>query len=238
MKPLIILLTFLATITALLGDESKEAFKSEVIRIFNEQDWEAYKALTCLEGMTEYDYQMMEAVKPVILDGQKVLSATFEALPTGTKNTFIHDGREFRPTIDPEGLLKLKQENGASTLRYAKQEGRYVLVGTKSEDLGWEGPKDVPLGIIILGHNTKDIAIKASWNASGRDFTDAFDHSSTNFFGQYVSAVTVRSNNPDAVYQLRIMEDGNIVYQSEMKTGLGKIEYNRNAQALGTKASN
>ena len=112
------------------------------------------------------------------------------------------------------------------------------MVGTKSEDLGWDGPKDVPLGIIILGHNTKGIAIKASWNASGKDFTDAFDHTSTSFFGQYVSAVTVRSNNPDAVYQLRIMEDGNIVYQSEMKTGLGKIEYKRDAQPSRTKTSN
>jgi hypothetical protein len=193
----------------------------------NEQNWEAFKALTYKKGMTDYDYEMMESLKSVIIDGRKVISGEFADLPEGHKTSFIYDGRAFEPTISPMGLLKLEQEGGGSTLQYAKDGDQFVLVGTKSEDLGWEGPADVQLGVVIIGHNTEGLKIEASWNASGRDFSEQFKRGSTTFFGQYVETVKVRSDDADAVYQLQIIENGVEVYKSERKQGVGEIYYER-----------
>jgi len=207
--------------------ETREELKASVIQILNEQDWGAYKALTYKKGMTDYDYEMMESLKPVIIDGRKVISGEFTDLPEDHKTSFVYDGRAFEPTISPLGLLKLEQEGGGSTLRYAKDGDQFVLVGTKSEELGWEGPADVQLGVVIIGHNTEGLKIEASWNASGREFSGEFDHTSNTFFGQYLETVKVISDNPDAAYQLQIMKDGKEIYKSDKKKGIGEIQYTR-----------
>lgn len=209
------------------ASETKEEFKSAVIQVLNEQDWDGYKALTFMEGMTEYDQKMMETMKPVILDGKEVISGEFADLPQDHRTSFVYGGRAFEPTITPLGLLKFAQDGGGTTLQYAKSGDRFVLVGTKSEDLGWEGPDDVPLGIVIHGYNNEALAIEASWNASGRSFSQKLVHSSTSFFGQYVEKVTVRSDDPDAVFHLQILEGGEEVYKSDKMKGIGEVQYKR-----------
>ena len=178
--------------------------------------------------MADYDYQMMETLKTVIIDGRKVISGEFVELPEDHKTSFIYDGRAFEPTISPIGLLKLEQEGGGSTLQYAKDGDQFVLVATKSEDLEWEGPADVQLAVVIIGYNTDGLEIEATWNASGRDFSEKFARNSTTFFGQFVETVKVRSDKADAVYQLQIIEDGKEVYKSDRKQGVGDIYYKRN----------
>mgnify|MGYP001220994209 FL=1 len=228
MKYTILTLAIFISVLSSQAAETREELKASVIQILNEQNWEAYKALTYKKGMTDYDYETMESLKSVIIDGRKVISGEFSDLPEGHKTSFIYDGRAFEPTISPMGLLKLEQEGGGSTLQYAKDGDQFVLVGTKSEDLGWEGPADVQLGVVIIGHNTQGLKVEASWNASGRDFSEEFDHTSTTFFGQYVETVKVTTDNPDAAYQLRIMEDGKEIYKSDKKKGIGEIQYTRN----------
>jgi hypothetical protein len=233
MKYLILTLAAFLCALSTQAIESKEELKESVIRILNDQDWDGYKALTYMNGMTEYDYKMMETLKPAIIDGRKIISGEFEDLPEGHKTNFIYDGRSFEPTISPLGLLRLELEGGGTVLRYAKDGDRFVLVGTKSEDLGWEGPDDVQLGIVILGYNTKGLKIEASWNASGRSCSEELDHTSNTFFGQYLETVKVISENPDAAYQLKIMEDGKEIYKSDLKQGIGKIQYKRAANQAG-----
>jgi hypothetical protein len=227
MKHTILIILAFVNASSSQAAETREELKASVIQILNEQDWDAYKALTYKKGMTDYDYEMMESLKSVIIDGRKVISGEFADLPEDHKTSFIYDGRAFEPTISPIGLLKLEQEGGGSTLRYAKDGDQFVLVGTKSEDLGWEGPADVQLGVVIIGYNTDELEIEAFWNASGRDFSEKFERSSTTFFGQFVEAVKVRSENEDAVYQLQIIEDGVEVYKSDKKQGAGEIYYER-----------
>jgi len=232
MKYTILILAIFISALSSQAAETREELKESVIQIMNEKDWEAYKALTYKKGMTDYDYEMMESLKTVIIDGRKVISGEFVDLPEDHKTSFVYDGRAFETTISPLGLLKLKQEGGGSTLRYAKDGDRFVLVGTKSEDLGWEGPADVQLGVVILGYNTKGLKIEASWNASGRDFSEEFDHTSNTFFGQYLKTVKVISDNPEAAYQLQIMEGGKEIYKSDKKKGIGEIQYVRDANTM------
>ena len=227
MKYTILTLAIFVSALSSQAVETKEELKALVIQVLNEKDWEAYKALTYKNGMTEYDYEMMESLKSVIIDGRKVISGEFFDLPEDHKTSFVYDGRAFEPTISPIGLLKLEQEGGGSTLRYAKDGDQFVLVGTRSEDLGWEGPADVQLGVVIIGHNTEGLKIEASWNASGRDFSEEFERGSTTFYGQYVETVKVISDNPDAAYQLKIIEDGKEIYKSDKKEGIGEIQYTR-----------
>jgi hypothetical protein len=233
MKYTTLTLAFFVSTLTIQATETKEELKESVIHILNEQDWDGYKALTYKNGMTDYDYKMMEeSLKSVIIDGREVISGEFTDLPKDHKTSFIYDGRSFEPTISPLGLLKLEQVGGGTTLQYAKDGESFVLVGTKSEDLGWEGPDDVQLGIVILGYNTKDLKIEASWNASGRDFSEELDRTSTTFFGQHVETVKVSSDNPDAAYQLQIMEDGKEVYKSDAKKGIGEIQYKRGVNQM------
>jgi hypothetical protein len=228
MKHTTILLAFVATFSAVTAKESKEEFKSEVIRIINEQDWDGYKAITFKEGMTGYDQKMMETMKPVIFDGQKVISGSFGVLPIDHKNTFIYDDRQFSLTLIPEGLLELKQENGgATTLQYARVDKEYALVTTKSKDLKWDGPDDVPLSIMIIGHDHEDLKIEASWNVSGASVTEKLNYMSTNFNGQYIEKVTILSDDPDAAYQLKILQAGIEIFDSKPRKGVGEIKYKR-----------
>ncbi len=233
MKYTTLILAIIGSSLNIQAAETKEELKASVINILNEKDWDSYKALTYKKGMTDYDYKMMESMKSVIIDGRKVISGEFADLPKDHKTSFIYDGRSFEPTISPLGLLKLEQEGGGTTLQYAKNGESFVLMGTKSENLGWKGPNDVQLGIVILGYNTEGLKIEASWNASGRAFSEELDHTSTTFFGQYVESVKVSSDDPDAVYQLQIMKNGKEVYKSDKKQGVGQIEYKRNVIGIG-----
>lgn len=79
--------------------------------------------------------------------------------------------------------------------------------------------------------------LKAFWNASGRSFSEVLDHTSTTFFGQYVETVKVRSDNPEAAYQLRIIKDGKEVYNSDKKKGVGEIQYRRDIDQTGDENS-
>ena len=233
MKYSILPLAIIVSTLSIQAIETKEELKTSVIRILNEQDWDDYKALTYKKGMTDYDYKMMESLKSVIIDGREVISGEFTDLPKDHKTSFIYDGRSFEPTIPPLGLLKLEQKGGGTTLQYAKDGESFVLVGTKSEDLGWEGPDDVQLGVVIIGYNTEELKIEASWNASGSSFSEELSHTSTTFFGQYVESVKVRSDNTEAVYQLQIIRDGKEVYKSNRKQGVGEIEYKRDVNKSG-----
>jgi hypothetical protein len=51
---------------------------------------------------------------------------------------------------------------------------------------------------------------------------------STNFNGQYIEEVTITSDDPDAVYQLKILQAGKEVFDSKPRKGAGEIKYQRN----------
>lgn len=228
------ILTLAIFITALSSQavETKEELKALVIQVLNEQDWDGYKALTYKKGMTEYDYKMMETMKPAIIDGNKVISGKFTLLPDGHKTSFIYDGRSFESTIAPLGLLTLEQERSETVLQYAKDGDSFVLVGSKSEDLGWDGPDDVPLSIVIIGNNHEDLKVEASWNVSGVSVTENLNYMSTGFNGQYIEKVTITSDDPDAAYQLKILEAGKEVFDSKPRKGVGEIKYQRDVNKM------
>ena len=89
MKYTILILAIFVSALSSQAAETREELKASVIQILNEQDWEAYKALTCKKGMTDYDYEMMESLKPVIIDGRKVISGEFTDLPEDHKTSIL-----------------------------------------------------------------------------------------------------------------------------------------------------
>jgi hypothetical protein len=231
MKKLTLLITIFLSVVSMHAATSKEAFKASVIQTLNEKDWVGYKALTCLAGMNAYDLEMMESMQPIIFDQRKIIDAEFAELPANQKNTFIYDKRKFSQTIPAEGALLLKYATGGdTTLLYANDGENYVLVSNKSQTLDWSGPDDVPLSIMIIGHDIEGLKINATWNVSGVSISEELSYMSTNFSGQYIEQVSVQSEDPDAVYQLKILQAGKEIYASKQHTGIGEIKYQRNAQ--------
>jgi hypothetical protein len=230
MKYPILTLAIFLSISTSQAIESKEEFKASVIRTLNDKDWSGYLALTFKEGMNDYDFKTMGEMEPIIFNEKIIIDGEFTNLPKNHTATFVYDNRMFSQTIKAQGLLILKYESeseGDLTLQYAKHGEDYVIVTSKSQKLDWDGPDDVPLSIMIIGHDHENLKVEGSWNISGVSVTEELSYMSTNFNGQYIEEVTITSDDPDAVYQLKILQAGKEVFDSKPRKGVGEIKYQR-----------
>lgn len=169
-------------------------------------------------------------MKPAIFDERKIIAGEFVNLTENLWSDIVYDKRIFNQTIEAQGALNLKYETGGdTTLQYAKHGENFVLVASKSQKLDWDGPDDVPLSIMVITNDPEGLNIEASWNTSGINVSKKLSYMSTNFNGQYIEQVTVTSNDPDAVYQLKILQEGKQIFDSKTNKGVGQIKYQRDA---------
>lgn len=239
MRPLLIALLALAASTHCLAEASKaEAdFFDAVRNAIERKNVEKYSALHWWKGSSDEDRENVK--KSLELEAGAIDNIVLEPLPAGFQRSRVHMGKRVELTCEPKGLLRIKYKPSethaaATTMPYAVIDGAYYLVGIKTTDLHWAGPRDKGFNVMIMGPGADKVRIHLSYNASGVDVEEDKTHAASyGFFAQFVNELTVTSSDDDTdvTVELKEMEPGPStkppIYQSEPLKGKGQVQYLR-----------
>jgi hypothetical protein len=114
----------------------------------------------------------------------------------------------------------------SSSAPYAIIDGHYFVVSSKITDLGWKGPPDTGLCLLVSGSPQDKIQMTVKWNASGVEQEKVFNKYTTTVNGQYVESATVTSTNPNAT--LMILQGSKQIFLSPPLKDQAAIAYKKN----------
>ena len=192
---------------------------------------EKLNAITYTVGMSESDKKQVAPVQQMFFSDTEIVSISLEPLPADFQSVYIVNGKKIEPTYTPVGLIKIQYKKVANgpdsmTSTYAIISGHYFLISTKSTDLGWKGPPDTGLCLMVTGSPQDKVQITVKWNASGVELEKVFNRYTTTVLGQYVESATVTSSNPDAT--LMILQGDKQIFLSPPLKDKAAIEYKKN----------
>jgi hypothetical protein len=234
MKSLLPILAFLFGIIP-LSTWAQPSTPTEFIAAYRtaiqEKSVEKLNAITYMVGMSEADKkQAADVDQQVIFSDTEIVGISLEPLPSDFQSVNIGNGKKYEPTYPPLGEIKIeykKTANGplSSGGLYAIIDGHYLLISGKSTDLGWKGPPDTGLCLLVTGSPQDKVQITVKWNVSGVEMEKVFNRYTTTVLGQYVERATVTSTNPEAT--LIILEGAKQIFHSPPLKDKAAIEYNK-----------
>jgi len=215
---------------------TKEQFLTAVQAAYQAKDVNRIAALTWSKGASDFDQQGSAQLQTMMIKRIKeIRAASLEPLPATFESETIAMGRRFDPTYPPCGIVTLvcTATNGhaqhlTTAFPYAVINGAYFLVGTKSTDLDWRGPKDQVLSYSITGNGANKVNIDIKYNVSGVNLEKKTSVTSMGFIGQYIDELTVTSTNQDTNISL-VLASGPMNSPIFNLTGNGTIHYKRAA---------
>ena len=235
MKSLLPILTFLLGIIPLSSwaqPSSPEDFIAAYRTAIQEKSLEKLNAITYTVGMSESDKkQVADVYQQVMFSDTEIVGISLVPLPADFQSVYFVNGKKIEPTYPPLGQIKIeykKTANGplSSGGLYAIIDGHYLLISSKTTDLGWKGPPDTGLCLLVSGSPQDKVQITVKWNASGVEQEKVFNRYTTTVTGQYVESATVTSSNPDAT--LMILQGSKQIFLSPPLKDKAAIEYKKN----------
>jgi len=225
---LLIAAQFSGAVEATTPDKFLAAFSSGL----QEKSQEKLAELTYSVGMSAADKEQVTSAQKMIFSDQEIESVTLEPLPDGFECVHIFRGQKIEPTHPPVGLVQIKYKGKPNGVRstscgYTIVNGKYFLAGTKSTDLGWNGPEDKSIGFMVIGAGQNDVQIQVRWNASGVDQEKAMKMPSCSFVGQYIQSITVTSVKDETDVTLTVLDSGKPIFTSAPLKGKGTLGYNK-----------
>lgn len=226
----------LAAATALpaQGIRDEGSFVKTIKEAFARKDARLLDPLTWTQGMSDTDRVRAGESRGMLFADTDVENVSLGPLPKNQKFVHVMNGLRIEPTHPPTGkvVLALKQASGAkatASMLYAVINGGFYLVTSKSTDLHWKGPPDKNISYMVSGTGQDRVRLSLKFNASGVEMEDTPEYPSGTFWGQHVTEMEVRSDDPGVEVELTISEDGKSVYKSEKLKGVGSIKYKRKA---------
>jgi hypothetical protein len=219
--------------TAAAEITTEKEFVDAVRTAITEESVPKIDALTYQVGMSDTDKTMVAGSRKYLFKGGEIESVTLGPVPEHLKGPMVMSGKKIEPTCEPAGIIKIqyKKAPGGSTssssLAYGKVGGAFYLIGTKSTDLGWKGPPDKQIGYTLMGPGQNEASITVKYNASGVDLERKDAATSMAFFGQYISAIVIKSENPKADLKLTLREGAKEVGEAVSYKGAGEWTYER-----------
>lgn len=212
--------------------KTKEEFLAAVRTAFETKDVKRIHELTWENGVSEFDRKQADQVMPMMLmDMNGIESVSFEPLPPGFFEPSVAFGRRMEPTHPADGIVKIVQKpkvrGSSSSMRmpYAVISGGYYRIAQKTTDLGWKGPRDSTLNVMVMGPGQEKVKTLVKYNASG---VESERNSSGCFPGQYIREVTVLSESDDVDVTMSLVDPkGDAYYRSEPLKGKGRIHYKK-----------
>jgi len=209
-----------------------DAFLSELRTAYEAKDLSKLESLTYFEGSSPQDKQMVALSLANLWGDGKIKRVSLTPLPVDFDNVRIFRGLKIEQTHPPTGFVRFDisgSESGysSSKIPYARIDGKFFIVGTKTTDLGWKGPTDEMLGFFVSGTGAEKVIIEYSWNVSGVDQVKKVTSQSLSFSGQHFNWVTLTSDSPSANVALRLTKNGEDIFTSETLKGAGTLEYKK-----------
>lgn len=212
---------------------SEKDFIAQFREALSSKDSARIDGLTYKEGMSEQDRAMAAKVQKMMIEtASEIEDVVLKPLPENFQTTVIVRGRKVEMTSPPAGIIEVRFKNGANGAQatatpYTIVDHTYYLVGSKSSDLGWQGPPDKNIGFMVMGRGQDHAKIRVKWNASGVDQNQVFSEPSSTFWGQHIDSVTVTTDSDDSDLTISILEGGQVIDTSEPLLGKGTLEYKR-----------
>lgn len=232
--------------------DTPEEFLAVYRTALEQKDTNKLLSLYYTNGCSESDMTLLNQMAPMANFGKgKLTNLSFEPIPKGLNTIQINDGKKYEPTCPAVGIIKSTyvtskdEATNDSEVLYAVQNGKHYLVTSKSTDLGWNGPKDHPFAVSVIGPGQQGAEITYAWNVSGIDQkTTVIGSGGFTLMGQYIDSLSVTSDNDHADVVCTIREctffkkgeqefydtsAGKVIYSKPLK-GKGTIEYKRQVQ--------
>ena len=198
-----------------------------------EKSVDKLNAITYTVGQSESDKKQVASAEQMgfSMDSKEIEAVSLEPLPADFQSVYIVNGKKIEPTYSPVGLIKIQYKevaNGplSSSAPYAIIDGHNFVVSSKITDLGWKGPPDTGLCLMVISRDPQNkVQIKVKWNASGVEQERIFNTASATIPGQYVESADVTCTSPDAT--LTILQGGKQVFYSPPLKDKKAIEYKK-----------
>jgi len=182
--------------------------------------------------MSDSDKEQVDAVEQMLFDNNQaeIAGISLGPLPADFQSVYIVNGKKIELTYPATGLIQIRYKGTAngpvsSSAPYAIIDGHYFLVSSKITDLGWKGPPDTGLCLLVTGAPQDKVQITLKWNASGVELEKVFNKNTTTVQGQYVESATVTSTNPNAT--LIILQGDKQIFVSPPLKEKTSIEYKK-----------
>lgn len=223
---------------ALLAQPKSEAEFIAAYKIaIQEKNPQKIEVLIYKKGVSEEDQKRVakSQAQSLFPSDQEIESVTLGPLPKDFKPIRIGNGKKFEILPPPAGYVQI-QRGGKITSKtpYAVADGIYYLTSAIITDLNWKGPQDKPLMFSVTGTGNHKVKVIVKWNTCGVDQEETYPNSSSlnddcnaSFNGQYISEITVTSDQPGTDVTLSIDEDLKEIYKSEPLKGVGKLHYKK-----------
>ena len=202
-----------------------------------EKDARKIEVLIYTKGVSAEDQQRVAKshTQSLFLSDLEIESVTLSPLPENFKPIRISNGKKFEIIPPPAGYVQIQREGKiTSKTPYAVADGIYYLTSAIITDLNWKGPQDKPLMFSVTGTGNHKVKVFVKWNTCGVDQEETYPNSSSlnddcnaSFNGQYISEITVTSDQPGTDVTLSIDEDLKEIYKSEPLKGVGKLHYKK-----------
>jgi hypothetical protein len=236
MKSLLPILTFLLGIIPLstwAQPSSPTEFIGAYRTAIQEKSIEKLNAITYTVGQSESDKKQVASAEQMGFNwGHKEIGdVSLKPLPADFQSVYIANGKKIEPTFPPTGLIAVQYKGtgdgpDSSSAPYAIIGGHYFVVSSKITDLGWKGPPDTGLCLMVTSRGPQDkVQITVKWNASGVEQERVFNSATATVLGQHIESAAVTSTNPDAA--LTILEGDKQIFCSPPLKGKAAIEYNK-----------
>jgi hypothetical protein len=236
MKSLLPILAFLLGVIPLSSwaqPSSPTEFIAAYRTAIQEKSVEKLNAITYTVGQSESDKKQVASAEQMGFSwGHKEIGeVSLDPLPADFQSVYIVNGKKIELTYAPVGLVKTQYKGTgdgpeSSSAPYAIIDGHYFVVSSKITDLGWKGPPDTGLCLLVSGSPQDKVQITVKWNASGVEQEKVFDRYTTTVIGQYVERATVTSTNPNAT--LMILQGSKQIFVSPPLKDQAAIEYEKN----------
>jgi hypothetical protein len=220
--------------------KTEKEFLARFRQAVSHGDARAIDELTYQEGMSEQDKAMSaRANQSLVRYAYEIRDVALKDLTKDFPTSAIQYGKKVEMTGPPVGVVEVKygagasgaSESSVSTMSpYTVIDGIYYLVGPKSSDLGWTGPRDNNIGFMVTGQDAEKAQILVEWNASGVDLIREFTEPSSTFWGQYIRAVKVTTESAESDLKLVVLENGATIFTSDPLQGKGTLVYQRKTE--------
>lgn len=244
-----IILFVLFSNNVLAESKMEETFLNEIRAAIASQEKQKFWKLFNLDGVDDEVKATLEKhlVKKIVK--AKLISVSVEPLPDDFRTEYVVNGVRYRPNVKPLGLVKIIYKrkpqdpstytgtisgNPTTRVLYGQKGDRLMLAGTVKEKLAGDLPASKQIQVMVMGFSHPPITFEGTmiYLQGGKPLRDKIkDMGGGNVTlivrGEAITHLEVQMTSAKGEMKVTIMEDEDIIFESEHVKGDQPVIFNR-----------
>jgi hypothetical protein len=235
----VVILLVLSSNKALAESKMEEVFLNKIRAAFKSHDEQEFWKLFNLEGVGEKVKASLDKhlVKKVVK--ANLISISLEPLPDDFRSEYVLNGVQYRPNVKPLGLVKMiykksKTGNPSTSMLYGQKGNDLMFAGTVGEKLQGDFPASKQIQVIVMGFSHPPVTFEGYmiYLQGGKPLRDKIkDMGGGNVTlivrGEAITYLEVRRTSPKGEMKVKILEDENVIFETEQLKGDKPIIFQR-----------